>query len=961
MRKFGFIAAGVLCFALYGGETLFTRSVEEQPDLASLRSKVAKRVLMYPEIQYKYGLFQNFLSGYIDRPLFFDRATRYKTGYKYQTSESFFKDALIRQSYGFDGGGSLCSAIFNSYIEVLDWLEKEPDRLKNYYEFPQFSFGESGKYKIEKENTARVLRRALKSGFAPKINGRIPISTYNSYYIQPEVMKSHLNSLRKEFGDTFAVTGGLAVDPGDYEIYHKNGKWDQNIRKKYEQRIDSILDTFDGIQLVSTGERRQLNRYQTEADFKVYDREILPLLIKALSKPGNKNKLVCGHAQHGYINHMSGVNFGEFGTKTLRGLLNRFAKINCDFIFFFEWNEFNENTCWQPTLYNSLVLQRLVRYYANIMRGEKPVPNKGDDLNIPPLALSHRETLRAGEILEFELLNIPDTAEKSSYYAQLCLEDLQGRKIITFPKEQFDRAKLRAVTYQVPTEKISVQTVLIPKLVVSGKNGKEIRFDNFQYVRVMPTFCYNYKTVRQTIRDLLKPVSAELKVTATGNNHYQLTGVVEADEELASVEITDFGREVYAVDPSGEFDRNKYMVITGNFSTRRNGSRPVQITVKNGGNWKFRGWDFPNVSIGSFTRKGESLNGHFLLWSELNRFMITIPIENSGKSEIIVTVDGETHTFKCSDLIKRNYIARAFPKCRLELQNYHALCDIPYQLKEKRASFKVNIKSNRSYPIYQLRAVTVSGKIFRSVPIVPTAIPQKTEMLNVHSETTGNAVAVPVISALVPRLNWVFDPVAGDVIDNNGFDPYFRCDLGGGYNYCNAFNRMPVPPGRHAPKWLKEGNETVLSFDGSTYLHFPVETFPRGSFKLKMEVKPEPGDANSYMLFRHFDRIVGSITVATRYDHLYFAFLDKNVKLTTFSSGLELTPNQWSKLEISYDLHKVKIRVNGKSREFPMENKRALYFKPAIFGGHTKPEFGGLPDTEMFKGKLRAFSIEHNI
>lgn len=33
--------------------------------------------MMYPEVQYKYALFQNFLGTYIDRPLFFNRALRY--------------------------------------------------------------------------------------------------------------------------------------------------------------------------------------------------------------------------------------------------------------------------------------------------------------------------------------------------------------------------------------------------------------------------------------------------------------------------------------------------------------------------------------------------------------------------------------------------------------------------------------------------------------------------------------------------------------------------------------------------------------------------------------------------------------------------------------------------------------------------------------------------------------------
>lgn len=939
----------------------YTRRVEEQPSLKPIRPRVAERVLMYPEIQYKYGLFQNFLGGYIDRPLFFDRNTRYKDRFQYMTEESYFRDAEIMQSYGFDGGGSLCSILFDSYKQALKYLDAAPDRLKNYYEFPQFAFGELGQYKVDRERTARVLRLALKSKFSPKIKGRIPVSTYNSQHIRPDVMKAYLDSLREEFGDTFAVTGVLHVDPDDFEVRHRDGKWNETLRKKYRDRIDGILKIFDGIQ-IQTEERRRMHNYQTVPDFEVFDKEIKPLLLAALSRPENKDKLVCGRVQHGYINHMSGVNFGEFGTATMRGMLNRLAEINCDFIFFFEWNEFNENTCWQPTLYNSLVLQRLVRYYADKLRGGTPRPNPGDDLNVPPLALSHRETLRTGETLELELLNIPDTAESSTYKARLRLENAAGKTLIEFPEEQFDRAALRAVTYSVPTEKFSGETLLIPRLAVTGADGKILKYDNFQYIRQLPTFCYNYKCVRQSLRDILKPVSHSFTVTRQNDGSYKLNGSVDAGEKLAALEITDYGREVYALDPRNEFDRSRYTILAGHFSTRRNGGRPVEITVSNGGDWKFRAWEFPNVNLGSFTRKGDTLKGHFLLWAALNRFIIAIPKDKTAGSELSVTADGETFRVKTADLLSRNCMAYAFPKCRLEIQEYHELCDIPYPLNRNAAEFSTELKSSRTYPIYQMRAVTVSGKIFRSLPVMPKALPAETEPLNVFSESTGKVVSASVPSALVPRLNWEFEPGAGAMLDRNGFDPFFTAGLGGGYHYGEAFHILPLPEGRHTPVWAKEDGRNVLVFDGRSYLQFPKETFPRGTFKLQFIVKPEPAeDTDNYVLFRHYDSILGSVTLYVRYDRLNFAIAGRDLKADSFSTGLALEPGKWSQVEVSYDLHQLRFKVNGQERVFPLEAKLALYFKPSVFGGNVKQEFGLPAGTGMFRGKLRSFSIHHNL
>ena len=85
----------------------FTRTVEPAPDFTPKRKRLTPEVLMYPENQYKYGLFQNFLNGYIDRPLFFDRSTRYTDKFAYITQESFTRDAEIMRTYGFNGGGNL--------------------------------------------------------------------------------------------------------------------------------------------------------------------------------------------------------------------------------------------------------------------------------------------------------------------------------------------------------------------------------------------------------------------------------------------------------------------------------------------------------------------------------------------------------------------------------------------------------------------------------------------------------------------------------------------------------------------------------------------------------------------------------------------------------------------------------------------------------------------------------------
>ncbi len=944
-------------FALHAAELPFSRAVHEPDLIRGTRKPVAERVLMYPEIQYKYGLFQNFLGGYIDRPLFFDRATRYKNKFQHITADSFFREIEIMRSYGFDGGGSLA---LNK--NVYAFLNAEPERAGKYYQFPQFAYGESGKFAVDPEKSTHFLEIALKSRFVPKIAGRIPISTYNSDYIEAPAMKKYLAGLKQRFGDTFAVCGGLSVAHTDFQQYFKTGEWDAATRRRYQEKIDSILEIFDGIQVNMDVRRRTLS-YMTEPDFGIWDKYLTPMVLAALEKTENKTKLLCGAVLHGYINHMSGVNHGEFGTGRARGILDRLVKLNCDFIFFFEWNEFNENTCWQPTLYNSLVLQRLVKFYAHIMRGEQSTPNPGDNLNIPQFSVSYRDNLKTGEQLQFELLNIPDTNQKAEYTAQLTVRNPAGKILFQFPVERFNRAKMRAVTFAVPTEAFSTETVLLPELSVTGNDGKTLKFGQLQYVRILPTFCYNYKAVRQSLRDLLTPAKVNFTVTAQPDRSYRITAMLDAGESLSSLEVTDAGQPVYAFDKNHEFDRAKNFVLTGAFSTLKNGARPFSVKVADSANWTFREWGFPNVTLGNSWKKNDTeVSGSTLVWSARNRFIMTIPKTDLENAVITVGIDDATQSFKLRDVVGFGEMAHAFPRCRFELRNHLELPDIPFRIDRNSAEFTTNLQSSRAYPVYQLRAVTVSGKIYRSAPVVPRAIPSATEKLNVFSETTGKVAGVPVAGALIPRISWAFNPAAGDVLRNN-FNSYFNAELGGGYYYSGVYSSSMLPPaGRNAPEFIQEDGKTLLRFTGSEYLHFPPETFPRGPFVLRLELKPQPDDATkSYVLFRHFSSILGSATVFTKFDRLVFAFGDRYLKTHTFSTPLDLPPGQWSVLEISYDLQKLILKVNEKTTEFDFPAGLALYFKPAIFGGHTKPEFGLPKDTAMFKGLLKSISIDHNI
>lgn len=957
------ILTALLLCSLSADAVTFTRE-DYTPDLAfEKRGKTAPQVMMYPEVQYKYALFQNFLGTYIDRPLFFNRALRYPAGkFAYNTQESYFRDIAIMKQYGFDGAGSLALPIFGLYQTVNRFLENDPARAKGHLEFPQFAFGETGSFAASEKqlDTARkILNIALKSPYAPKINGRIPVTTYNSGQIKPEAMKKFLDALRKEFGNTFAVTGELLIDWQDRIQMTKTGKWTPETQEKYRRRLTEVLTLFDGLQIPLAIDTRR-NNYMTEPDFRIYDRHLLPMIKEAMRKKEFKEKLFGSVIRHAYVNHMSGVTHGEFGTARLRLQLDRLIKLDPDFIVFFEWNEFNENTCFQPTLCNSLALQRLIRYYSNLLKGNPPCPNPGDNTEIPPLIFSSREAYRTGEPIRFELLNVPDTQNTEHYQAALTLLDAGNQEIGSFPVETFDRSKLRAVTYQIPTEQFSMQTVIRPVLKVTPPNGKKMEFRQLQTLRIHPTVCTNYKETRQPLRDLILPAKAEFNVKRLGGNTYEISGSFDAGEVLASLEVTDHGREIFAVDPSNEFDRTKNLVICGTISTRTPGMRNLQIQVANAPGWKFRPWEQANISFGSWSQNGDTVNSNTHIWAARNQMLLTIP-RSADRSEIHCSVNGERHTLKIKDLLNLQKYAQLYQSCRIDWEICHELPDIPPQIGKNTASFHTQAKSLHKYPLFQLRAVTISGKIWRGQAVLPDPVPPASEKLNIHSETSGGIVTVDVPSALIPDLRYAVRPECGALLKNS-FDPVFDAQLGGGFVYDEPAHTMPLPKNRsYAPVYTKdEEGKPALRFSGISYINFPLEAFPRGSFTLNFEIKPDAQE-KPYVLFRHFSWILGSVTVYVKYDRLYTVFADRDLKVHSFASGFELKPGEWSNVTIAFDQKKLTFRVNGKSRSYKIASPLVpLYFKPAIFGGHTKQEFGLPPNANFYSGLLRKFEIRHN-
>ena len=284
------------------------------------------------------------------------------------------------------------------------------------------------------------------------------------------------------------------------------------------------------------------------------------------------------------MNHLSGNNSGEYGTVAFRLAMDSLLLLNPDVIVFFEWNEANENTHFQPTVNNGLTMQRLIRFYARKMRGQPTAPADGDDLSVPNLVFCSRQVLRLGDTLRYELLNIPDSdTDNSEYRVQLTVRDYDGNALKVFPEETFKLSEMKAVNYEIPTEQLAAYFLLLPELRVVNTAGQE-RVFAMQYNRIHPSVCWNYKEIMQPLRDVL-PLTATFEVKkgdAPGTYHINASAESPSEERCSGVLD---GKAVYAVDRENKYGRRN-IIIEGSFTAFSLHQKMI-FEVRNAPGWQW--------------------------------------------------------------------------------------------------------------------------------------------------------------------------------------------------------------------------------------------------------------------------------------------------------------------------------------------------------------------------------------
>lgn len=953
MRPLSIFGVAILALSTAFGQLPFERDEYTSPMKTGTRPRVTKHTMIFARIQ-PYSLSGNYLDTWIDRPLYLNSEWRGAPSQAYRNAPEVKCDAESAQEYEIDGFTMLGSAYVSCYRATLRFLSEA--KFTDFQFMPGLAWGETVPYDHYKKNA----EEAFKSPFTTKINGKVPFFSYVSMPVE-KIRKVRAKLSADGYSDIFLFDNLWLNIFGKYS---KNQALSDADMAECEAQVQAKLADLDGIIFVAhhmdrdpKGDYTLLCRYYPE----LTEKYLAPLLEKVYRDPVNSGKLLGMNIGHGYLGHMSGCNEAELGTSQLRAVLDAALLLNPDILSLAEWNEANENTSFQPNLYNSKSLQRLIRFYARHFKGLPPTPNPGDDLAIPNLVISTRQTIKLGERYRIELLNIPDSTEENPYTVQLTLVNEDFEEIHRFAPDQFQADQLTAITYHVPSESMAAHLAVIPVLDIHYK-GQNWKFESLQYTRLAATIGWNFKEVRQPLRDILIPKDARLEFS-----NGRITAAIDAGTTLASMELLDNEEEIHAFDRLNKFDHEKYHTILVNCQNKNTISQKLELIVPGVPDFQFHPWGRPYAGFGELTKNGDTLHGKFLIWHGGGSILLNIP-KDRFDAEIKFTIDGFSEvSVRLAEILKRKKYGVELPGA-LQVYFFHRekLADHPVHIDANQAAFTVDISSEYNIPCYQLRAITKDGKIFRSKPIFPKALGGKQEAFNIFSATQRKAVTLHLPSERIEESVYLFEPDSGLFLKNNA-SPKWDGILGGGFRYLHPMRYVNLPAGvaATAPAWIRNDENTgwLLRFDGSgNYLIFPMEAFPTGPFTLEFECRTSSQE--NQRLFRHgslrqssLDLYIVNGKLQASFAHMGYNYANQ---VEDIPVNLEFPLNQWNRIKVQYDYQKLRFAINDQSAEFSF---RLRAFKPtaATFGGeYGKDENTPKYNLQYFNGDLRSLKIRRN-
>jgi len=936
---------------------------------AAERKPVTKRTLVFSRSQMKYGLDGNYLRRWVDRPLLVDPALRVKEREYAMALPSYRRILKTVASCGLDG------LAFFPETSGRQGAFEYTDRaaVPGVSLLPEFIAADS------LEGKRDVLRAALACRSCARIGNKILISSYRGDSLKAEQWKKLLDALREEFGDVLLFLPAISRPCGEgWNWWIDRFDSEQGIRAADRERLRQYLRTYaaatDGLYVASAASIKKDRRFH----HRFYREFLAPLFRDVLAEPDMSGKVFGLSACVAHINCTRlGYTLSDDGTRTLRNSFEAALSVRPDVIVIPEWDEQNENTSLRPTTDNSFSSRRIVRHYMQRIRKETPTPIPGDDARLPNIVLSYRKILTLGEELRLELLNVPDTDSDQTYSVRLMLRGMDGEVVHRFPERTFSRSELCDVTETIPSEALAAHSALVPALDVHYCGEERLVDHGWRPIQLRATWNWDYKWVKQPLRDLAQVQESKLAIEkASDAGLVVLSGRICGEEPLASVEVMENGAVVYAVDPRPDALRQLQDHVMLAFEYRSQRRHPIQgyVQVLEGGCRWPASYQTPGYS---WYLDGKVLRlQRYVDWRQ-NVAYLAVPKNDVARAVLRFQLGGLEQTVPIRDVVDRDLITyhdgrdMTVTVSRFLKQNDH-----PPHLDKRDVSFRALVKPDMATSLFHVRAVTKSGRVFRSWPVRQEWLPETPLVeLPVWSETRRARAAVKVSSVRVPDVEYRLDDRHGAALVTAAGRPFWgilggytdsvTARGGGESNDGTPFIRPDqYPPDApcNAPQRCTEDGRTALRFSGrGAHIALPQGVLPRrGAFHLKLDVKPL--SVKPQILFVHRRHYPGSLTLGLDRGKLRGSFTTDQLRTHLFKTELAVAANQWSTVEVIYDLAGMRLRVNGQEAG-PFECQGVgLYDMTSVVGG-----FGsGEPVDEYndangwFDGYLAAISVSHS-
>ena len=856
-------------------------------------------------------------------------------------------------SYGLDGATFNCDR--PALLDLIDQAKKTTG-------FPCMFVGslQAKGRGVDSKEKLKIVKRNVGNpyGWYSADGRQIFISYWTDRVCTPDKLAEWLKMCRAEMGNFLFVPeiSGIASQ-----------KWKSRTEEEMKDYIRSYLRVADGVYFGEYIACRRNENGENVFDVDYYRNVILKRLSDVMNEPEFKGKKLLGLvAGLGHGNPSTfGNNLGQDGTRTLRRSFEADMEIKPDFINFFEWDEWNENTLFRPSIWNSFACKRLFRVLIANARGESNEPLEGDDLTLPNIILSYRKTLIPGELAIYELLSVPERGASGTATVQLRMARPDGSIVKEFAPVKLDLSKMDERRITCPAEEFSNEAALVPELVITGPRGVRRLEGGIPQVEVVPGGSSDHKWAMVSLRDIAAGAECRLEVSPTGEKGiYRAKVSATSAEEIDRVEIAVNGALVYS--KGGEFDDFRTTDDCDVFSVtafakrytdfnRWKNARP-KLTVEGvtSAQWRCAGKtvsgtslefiDFSNYTPDSYLRlkKGEAEKAVLKFdWPALNERR-EVALKDVLKRDAWGSVGADGYTFAVSRFYGMNEYGTAANAKTLDAE---AL-----------------VRADRNVSVVSAYLVTRSGKMFRARPVVTGEVGSNVER-RIYSASGDCAKTVPMAENRQPPLVYDFASASGVIVPSGAgcaFDgtlgaiPYVathrnRC----GSSFYHSCPELWKGVKSCAPELVKYGDSVAAAFDGAgKFFAIPWGAVSRmGAFRLSFEFKPDDAARDQEMFSCGTSKLYGGLAyVAIEKGGLSAVLCGQRDDHTNFRNVGKVKAGEWNRVEFIWDIDTAELTLNGVS-----SGKRPCV---APLRYDCAAWFGGRKD-RLFRGFIRNVRIDY--